>query len=463
MRKVLWIVLALLAPIGALAQQPQAPTAPIYPVNAKYVQGVGTGYAPTAGSGLTLNLGAGTAFCNGAIATYAGGTLTMTNSVTNYVYLNTASSCVPATSTSAFTATNIPIAVVVASGGVITTITDDRTMFATPNVGSAFGTPPVTPNIIYVACDSVSGGVGTLGFCKPGEGYVTVTGASDTIAAIDRGRGKLYTNGGAVAITVPQAGVGDFDSNFDFFVKTASTTSATLTPTVSQIAGNDGVLHASLSVPASSVAYCYSDNTNYQCTLVLPAGSGSVTSVATTSPITGGTITSTGTIACATCVTSASSLTNNKLMAGAGSQASQVVDLTGDVTTSGGLATTLGSNFKIRDFGTTFGDTGGSALTSGSVVYFTVPYACTIAAWNISVDAGTATLDIWKIATGTAIPTVSNTITASALPAISTGTSIHSTTLTGWTTAVSANDIFGIQLKTVATAKFVEIDIQCNQ
>jgi hypothetical protein len=121
------------------------------------------------------------------------------------------------------------------------------------------------------------------------------------------------------------------------------------------------------------------------------------------------------------------------------------------------------SNNKIRDFGTTFGDTGGSALTSGSVVYFTVPFACTISAWNMAVDAGTATIDIWKIATGTAIPTVTNTITASALPAIASGTALHSTTLTSWTTSVSANDIFGFQLKTVATAKFVSIDLECDQ
>jgi len=116
-----------------------------------------------------------------------------------------------------------------------------------------------------------------------------------------------------------------------------------------------------------------------------------------------------------------------------------------------------------RSFGTTFGDTTGSALTSGSVVYFTVPYACTISAWNITADAGTVTFDIWKIATGTAIPTVTNTITASALPALASGTAIHSTILTGWTTSVSANDIFGIQLKTVATAKYVELDVQCDQ
>lgn len=124
---------------------------------------------------------------------------------------------------------------------------------------------------------------------------------------------------------------------------------------------------------------------------------------------------------------------------------------------------TTSATLRTRDFGTSFGDTGASALTSGSVVYFTVPYACTIAAWNITVDAGTVTFDIWKAATGTAIPTVSNTITASAKPALSTGTAIHSTSMTGWTTTVAANDIFGIQLNTVATAKYAEIDLQCTQ
>ncbi len=119
-----------------------------------------------------------------------------------------------------------------------------------------------------------------------------------------------------------------------------------------------------------------------------------------------------------------------------------------------------GSN--VRAFGYSF-DGGGSALTAGATGYLTLPYACTIAAWNISVDAGTATVDIWKLATGTAIPTISNTITASAIPAISTGTSIHSTTLTSWTTSVAANDIIGINLKVVATATFVNLTVQCNQ
>ena len=119
------------------AQQPQT-TSPLSSVNAKYSQGVGMGYWPTKGSGLTLDIAAGTAFCSGRIA-YAGGTLTMANNTTNYVYLDTASSCAPASNTSGFS-TNIPIATVVTSGGVITTYTDDRTMFFQSGSGSGANT-----------------------------------------------------------------------------------------------------------------------------------------------------------------------------------------------------------------------------------------------------------------------------------------------------------------------------------
>jgi hypothetical protein len=78
------------------AQQPQAQLGqPVYPVNAKYANGVAPGYWPTQGSGLTLNLSAGTSgLCgNGTqaqrvMANYAGGTLLMAPNTTNYVYLS---------------------------------------------------------------------------------------------------------------------------------------------------------------------------------------------------------------------------------------------------------------------------------------------------------------------------------------------------------------------------------------
>jgi hypothetical protein len=104
-------------------------------VNAKYVNGVAPGYWPTAGAGLTLNIAAGTAICGNlpVKVDYAGGTLTMTNAATNYVYLDPVASCVPAKNTTGFTAGVIPVAQVAAAGGVITGVTDVRTWFVDPN------------------------------------------------------------------------------------------------------------------------------------------------------------------------------------------------------------------------------------------------------------------------------------------------------------------------------------------
>lgn len=135
-RKLIALVLGLVA-CPVFAQQPQTQTDPLSRINAKYVNGVAPGYYPTSGSALTLDLGAGTANCSGTIAQYSGGTLTMAASTTNYVYLNTASSCVPAVKTTAFTSSDIPIAEVVTSGSAITSITDVRTPFATPGSGGS--------------------------------------------------------------------------------------------------------------------------------------------------------------------------------------------------------------------------------------------------------------------------------------------------------------------------------------
>jgi hypothetical protein len=93
--------------------------------------GPGPGYLPTAGAGLTLNLVAGTAYCGNppVPVVYAGGTLTMTDEATNYVYLNPAATCAPAKNTTGFSTGQIPIATVVAAGGVITSVIDQRTWF----------------------------------------------------------------------------------------------------------------------------------------------------------------------------------------------------------------------------------------------------------------------------------------------------------------------------------------------
>jgi hypothetical protein len=134
---------------SAFPQQPQAQSGqPLYPVNAKYVNGVAPGYWPTAGGGLTLNLSAGTAICNAlpAPVTYSGGTLDMAASQTNYVYLDPSQSCAPAFNTTGFSIGYIPIAQVTTDATTITGVTDVRDGF-TSQPFSTLGVDPWGPNV----------------------------------------------------------------------------------------------------------------------------------------------------------------------------------------------------------------------------------------------------------------------------------------------------------------------------
>ncbi len=120
------------------------------------------------------------------------------------------------------------------------------------------------------------------------------------------------------------------------------------------------------------------------------------------------------------------------------------------------------TNQTFRSVGAGF-DGGGSAISSGSVTYVTVPFACTIAGFNITADTGTVSFDVWKIATGTAIPTVSNSILTGGFLSLSSGTAIHSgSTSLFTTTTVTANDIFGFSVHAISAATKVSLVIQCN-
>lgn len=96
-------------------------------------------------------------------------------------------------------------------------------------------------------------------------------------------------------------------------------------------------------------------------------------------------------------------------------------------------------------------DGGGSAITTGKVKgYVTCPYGATITGWNIVVDTGTCTVKTWKIATGTAHPTIANVISTSGV-SLSSGTAVHSSTTSDFTTTtVTANDIFAWDITAVS-------------
>jgi hypothetical protein len=93
----------------------------------------------------------------------------------------------------------------------------------------------------------------------------------------------------------------------------------------------------------------------------------------------------------------------------------------------------------------TFGNstTPGSAVPTGTTPSFTSPIAGTIISATLTgtLSAGTcsAVIDVWK--TSAAIPTVSNTITASDLPTLSGARYYQDTSLTSWTKTVAKNDV----------------------
>lgn len=93
----------------------------------------------------------------------------------------------------------------------------------------------------------------------------------------------------------------------------------------------------------------------------------------------------------------------------------------------------------------TFGNSAaaGTAVGTGTTPSFTSPFIGTIISATLTgtLSAGncSAVIDVWKV--NAAIPTVTNTITASALPTLSTAKYAQNTTLSGWTTSIAKNDV----------------------
>jgi hypothetical protein len=168
------------------------------------------------------------------------------------------------------------------------------------------------------------------------------------------------------------------------------------------------------------------------------------------------------------------SFTPYALLAGGTSAASalQQVGLgtSGEVLTSNGTGAlptfqSPTSVTVIHGLSFTIGDpAASSALTAASTTtdYLTIPFGCTIQAYNLVIDTGTITVKFWDVATGTAIPTSANSISTSGV-GISSGTAIHSTTLSDFTTTtVNADDIMAMNVTAVSGAHYVNGVLQCQ-
>ena len=117
---------------------------------------------------------------------------------------------------------------------------------------------------------------------------------------------------------------------------------------------------------------------------------------------------------------------------------------------------TVAVNFLIGD--------GTNAITTGIKGDVLIPHAGTITKWTLLADAsGSIVVDLWKDTYANYPPVVGDTITASAKPTISASTKGQSSTLTGWTTSVTAGDIIRVNVDSASTVKRVTLILEMTR
>jgi hypothetical protein len=106
-------------------------------------------------------------------------------------------------------------------------------------------------------------------------------------------------------------------------------------------------------------------------------------------------------------------------------------------------------------------DGGGSAITTGIKGDLEIPIGVTLTAVRMLADqSGSIVVDIWKDSYANYPPTDADSITASAVPTISTATKSEDTTLTGWTTSITAGDILRFNVDSATTITRVQISLR---
>lgn len=103
-------------------------------------------------------------------------------------------------------------------------------------------------------------------------------------------------------------------------------------------------------------------------------------------------------------------------------------------------------------------DNNGTTITTGIKGDLQIPYAATITGVVALADqSGSIVVDIWKDSYANFPPTNDDSITASAPVTISSATKSEDTTLTGWTTSITAGDVLRFNVDSVTSITRVSI------
>lgn len=108
-----------------------------------------------------------------------------------------------------------------------------------------------------------------------------------------------------------------------------------------------------------------------------------------------------------------------------------------------------------------------TAIVAGAtnVVYVSCPVVGTIQGVKVvtSGGAGSCVLDVWKIPFTSFPPSSGNSITASAKPTISAGTTYSDFTLTGWNRTINAGDVLAFVINSASVFTQIEIVLEIRQ
>jgi hypothetical protein len=108
-------------------------------------------------------------------------------------------------------------------------------------------------------------------------------------------------------------------------------------------------------------------------------------------------------------------------------------------------------------------DGGGQVISTGVKADVRIPYSGTISGWEIVANAsGSIVIDVWKDTYANFPPTVADTITGTEKPTLSSATKNQDTTLSSWTTSVTAGDWLRFNVDSASTVTRVALAIQVD-
>lgn len=157
-------------------------------------------------------------------------------------------------------------------------------------------------------------------------------------------------------------------------------------------------------------------------------------------------------------ITGSVSITGNLAITG------RLIDSNGSTGTLGNILESTGTGSQWVQNTASFGvniDGGGAIISTGIVADVIIPYDMVITSWTIIADqVGSIVIDIWKDTYANYPSVVGDSITGSAKPTITSTIKNQSSTLTGWTTTVSAGDIARFNVDSVSTITRINLLVQ---